>query len=86
MGEWVSLLLQWDKDKHRFIFQHDRETPVVVRYQEGGLSLSDTAAPGIQLKTLGADHFVANCAADPRPVGMTDALFDNVFVNKSAQP
>jgi hypothetical protein len=80
-GEWVSLLLQWDKGQHRFIFQRDREQPVFVTYQ-----VFDTAPPGVQLKTLGADHFVANCAADPRPVGMVDALFDNVFVNQSAQP
>lgn len=88
-GEWVRLLVQWDKDQHQFIFQRDSEPPRVVRYQEGGLSFSDAAAPGIQLKTIGADNFVANCAGDPhgpRPVGMVDALFDNVFVNKSAQP
>ena len=84
--QWVSLLLQWDRHKHRFIFQRDRETPGVVRYQEGGLSLPDTAEPGVQLETLGVDHFVANCSTDPRPVGMVDALFDNVFVNQSALP
>jgi hypothetical protein len=85
-GEWVRLLLQWDRLKHRFIFQRDRETPGVVRYQEGGLSFSDAAAPGIQLKTLGADHFIPTCATDLRPVGMVDALFDNVFVNQRALP
>ncbi|MGH9425888.1 MAG: hypothetical protein ACRD2L_06225 [Terriglobia bacterium] len=77
-GEWVRLLLQWDRD--RFIFQRDREQPVFVTYT----GFSDAAPPGIQLKTLGADHFIANCAANPRPVGMVDALFDNVFVNQSA--
>jgi hypothetical protein len=80
-GEWVSLLLQWDREHHRFIFQRDREQPVFVTY-----TVLDAAAPGVQLKTLGADHFVANCIADPRPVGMVDALFDNVFVNQSALP
>ena len=81
-GEWVKLLVQWDKKPHRFIFQRDKEQPVFVTYK----GFHDDAAPGVQVKTLGADHFVANCAKDPRPVGMVDALFDDVFVNKSAQP
>ena len=78
-GEWVRLLLQWDREHHRFIFQRDREQPVFVTY-----TVLDAAAPGIQLKTLGADNFIANCSNTLRPVGMVDALFDNVFVNQSA--
>lgn len=81
-GEWVMLLLQWDSALDRFIFQRDREQPVFVTYQ----GFSDAAAPGIQLKTIGADNFIANCSNTPRPVGMADALFDNVFVNQSALP
>ena len=81
-GEWVRLLLQWDKGQHRFIFQRDTQPPKFVTYQ----GFSDATPPGIQLKTIGADHFIANCVADPRPVGMVDALFDNVFVNQSALP
>lgn len=81
-GEWVKLLVQWDKKPHRFIFQRDKEHPVFVTYK----GFHDDAAPGVQLKTLGADHFVANCAKDPRPVGMVDALFDDVFVNENALP
>jgi hypothetical protein len=81
-GEWVRLLLQWDSAQDRFIFQRDREQPVFVTYQ----GFSDAAAPGIQLKTLGADNFIANCSTTPRPVGVVDALFDNVFVNQSALP
>ena len=81
-GEWVTLLVQWDKKPHRFIFQRDKEQPVFVTYK----GFHDDAAPGVPVKTLGADHFVANCAKDPRPVGMVDARFDDVFVNKSAQP
>jgi hypothetical protein len=81
-GEWVRLTLQWDKDQDRFIFQRDTHPQKFVTYQ----GFSDAAPPGIQLKTIGADHFIANCAANPRAVGMVDALFDNVFVNKSALP
>jgi hypothetical protein len=79
--QWVRLLLQWDRDRDRFIFQRDREPPVFVEY-----TVSDTAAPAIQLKTLGAQNFTANCVDTPRPVVMVDTLFDNVFVNESAQP
>ncbi len=80
-GQWVRLLLQWDQGNHQFIFQRDRETPATVGY-----NLPDTQPPGIQLKTLGVSNFVANCDVSPRPVGMADALFDNVFVNQSALP
>ena len=81
-GEWVRLLLQWDRARDRFIFQRDTQPQKFVTYQ----GFSDAASPGIQLKTLGADHFIANCVANPRPVSMVDALFDNVFVNQSALP
>jgi hypothetical protein len=81
-GEWVRLLLQWDKDQDRFIFQRDTQPRKFVTY-EGFL---DDAAPGIQVKTIGADNFIANCINTPRPVGVVDALFDNVFVNQSALP
>ena len=85
-GQWVRLLVQWDKDQHRFIFQRGTQPPVFVTYD----GFSDTAAPGFQLKSLDAIQFVANCAGDPhlstRPVGMVDALFDNVFVNESTIP
>jgi len=83
-GEWVRLLVQWDNTslpQHRFIFQRDSETPKIISY-----SVSDVAPPGAQLKTIGADNFVASCSGFGRPVGMVDALFDNVFVNQSALP
>lgn len=83
-GEWVRLLVQWDNTsmpQHRFIFQRDSETPKFISY-----SVSDSAPSGVQLKTLGADNFVASCTGFGKPVGMVDALFDNVFVNQSALP
>ena len=83
-GEWVRLLLQWDKEQHRFIFQRDIQLPAIFSY---GDKITDTAEPGIQSKTIGAHNGIANCNSfSPRPVGMVDALFDNVFVNESAQP
>lgn len=80
-GEWVRLLVRWDKDRHQFIFRGDSGPPAIVEY-----TVSDAAAPGIQVKTIGADNFTANCDNTPRPVGVVDALFDNVFVNQSALP
>ena len=80
-GQWVKLLMQWDQANHQFIFQRGSQTPVIVPYL-----VSDTAELGIQSKDLEVVQFVANCTAAPRPVGMVDALFDNVFVNQSAQP
>jgi len=81
LGEWATLLVQWDKTLHRFIFQRDSKPPLSVPY-----SVSDAAPPAVQVKTLGADHFIANCTVFPRPVAMIDALFDNVFVNQNALP
>jgi hypothetical protein len=84
-GQWVRLLMQWDKDGNQFIFQRGSQPPVFVSYE----GFSDTADPGFQLKSLDAIQFVANCTGDPhspRPVGMVDARFDNVFVNESAFP
>ncbi len=80
-GQWVRLLMQWDQANHQFIFQRGKQTPVLVPY-----SVSDTAEPGFPLKTLEVVHRVANCTTAPRPVGMGDALFDNVVVNESALP
>jgi hypothetical protein len=82
-GQWVRLLMQWDQANHQFIFQRGTLPPVIVPYL-----VSDTAELGVQSKDLEVVQFVANCmpTALPRPVGKVDALFDNVFVNQSAQP
>jgi hypothetical protein len=80
-GQWVKLLMQWDQPNHQFIFQRGALPPVIVPYL-----VSDTAELGIQSKDLEVVQFVANCTGTPRPVGKVDALFDNVFVNQSAQP
>jgi hypothetical protein len=83
-GEWVRLLVQWDNTslpQHRFIFQRDSAAPKIIPY-----SVDDSAPSGIQLKSIGADNFVASCTGFGKPVAMVDALFDNVFVNQSALP
>ena len=81
-GQWVKLLVKWDKDGNQFIFQRGNQSPVPVSY---GI-LPDDAPPVIQFKSLEAANFSANCDVPPRPVGMVDALFDDVSVNESALP
>lgn len=88
-GQWVGLLLQWDQENDQFIFQGGSRPQVIVPYTVNG-TFNDTALAGLQVKSLDAIQFVANCAGAPhlstRPVGMVDALFDNVFVNESTIP
>ena len=81
LGEMVRLRVQWDRDNHRFIFQRDDDPEVLVRY-----TVSDSAPLSIQVKDLGAMHFVPNCTAKPRPMAFIEALFDDVMVNESAAP
>ena len=80
-GEMARLRVQWDRDKHRFIFQRDDNPEVFAPY-----TVSDSAPPGIQVKLLDALHLVPNCTATPRPVAFIEALFDDVLVNESAAP
>ena len=75
-GEMVRLRVQWDRDHHRFLFQRDDEPEVVVPY-----TLSDSAPPGLQAKSLGTQHVVPNCTATLRPMGFIEAWFDDVSVN-----
>lgn len=81
LGEMVRLRVQWDRDNHRFIFQRDDNPEVLAPY-----TVSDSAAPGIQIKYLNAIHLVPNCTATPRPAAFIEAFFDDVMVNESAAP
>ncbi len=81
LGEMVRLRVQWDRDNHRFIFQRDDNPEVLAPY-----TVSDSAAPGIQVKYLNAWHLVPHCTAKPRPAAFIEASFDDVMVNESAAP
>lgn len=81
VGETIRLLIQWDQDNHRFIFQRDDNPPVVSPY-----TVSDVTPSGAKRKNLLIGNFAANCTAAPRPVAFMEAFFDNVFVNESAVP
>lgn len=80
-GERVRLRLQWDRDTHRFIFQRDDAPEVFAPY-----AVSDTAPPGIAVKSLDAMLLVPTCTATPRPMAFIEAWFDDVMVNEAAAP
>ena len=65
------------------VFQRSEDATAIgclpIRWKE-----LKTLAPGFQVKTIGVNNFIAHYINTPRPVGMIDALFDNVFVNQSA--
>jgi uncharacterized repeat protein (TIGR01451 family) len=75
----VTLLMQWDRPNHRFIFQRDNQPLAFIPY-----AVSDTAPPSLQFKMLDVNNFVANCTATPRPVGFLDVSYDNVYLNSTA--
>jgi hypothetical protein len=80
-GERVRLRMQWDRDRHQFVFQRDDDPEVVAPY-----AVSDTAPPGIAAKLLDAIHLLPNCMATPRSMAVIEAWFDDVRVNESAAP
>ena len=81
VGQWVTLLVQWDQVNHRFIFQRDSQAKQFVPY-----TVSDTTPPGLPLKRIGVNNFVPHCTDPARPVASMNALFDNVAVNQSTIP
>jgi hypothetical protein len=77
-GEMATLLVQWDRDNHRFIFQRDDDPEIFVPY-----ALADTAPPRGRRKGLRIVYGAANCTTS-RPQAFIEAFFGNVFVNESA--
>ena len=85
VGQWVRLLVQWDPDNDRFIFQRGSEAQQFVSYVDLGV-VTDSTPPGLQEKGIGVYNFVPNCTDAVRPAASMNALFDNVFVNSTAIP
>jgi hypothetical protein len=83
VGQWVRLLMQWDRDNSRFIFQRDSQAPQFVSYQN---MVEETGPAHVPLKRIDVANFVPNCMGPARPVADMNALFDNVAVNESAIP
>lgn len=75
----TTLGIEWDRARHRFLFQRDAQPKVILAYTG-----TDTAPPGRINKALLVEHFVANCAAGQRPTALMDTSFDDVFVNPAA--
>jgi hypothetical protein len=83
VGEWVSLLMQWDRDNSRFIFQRGLQAPQFVSYLN---VVSETGPAHLQVKRIDVANFVPNCMDPARPVAAENVLWDNVAVNQSAIP
>jgi hypothetical protein len=81
IGGDVTVEMEWDKAGSRFLFSRDGGTPAAVNY-----AVLDGSPAGEPLALIGVRNFVLNCTASPRPSGMIDATFDNVYVNKAAVP
>jgi hypothetical protein len=71
-----TLLMQWDKANHRFLFQRGSNPQTEVDY--GGI-VTDTMAPNLPLLQIKAFTGVENCTAQ-RMRASIDATIDNVFV------
>jgi hypothetical protein len=78
----ATLRVEWDPANHRFIFTRDGLSSVGYVY-----TVPDAARGGfVDVKRLDANLALANCATEPRPTALMDALFDDVYVNESAAP
>lgn len=78
-GQKVKLLMQWDPDNQRFIFQRDDQPEVFLSY-----TVPDTAAPGTDSKFFDVTNGAPNCTEEPPSVAFIEAFFDDVFANESA--
>lgn len=77
-----ALAIEWDKPNKRFRF-------VVNEGQFEGFAnytVADGSAPSSSSKQLGIRTELASCSNGVRTSGLIDATFDDVQVNKSAQP
>jgi hypothetical protein len=73
-GQTATLSLEWDKANHRFLFKRG-DKRVVFAYD-----LTDTIPPVFDIKYLSVIAGVPNCTSSPKPTGLMNALFDNVYI------
>jgi len=80
VGQPVNLLLQWDPPTNRFLFQVDANPIMSYTY-----TFADAVPPQnfFDKKTIGIDHYVANCVATQTQAFMSVDV-DDVFVNTQA--
>lgn len=81
VGTPTTVSLQWDKPGKTFYFSRDGVGTGTVAYAE-----SDAAVPGVLFRQASTRVNVPSCQSAPRVSAVVDALFDNVFVNRSAAP
>ena len=81
VGTPVTVSLQWDKPGKTFYFSREGGPTGTVAYAE-----SDASPPGVLFRQVSTRVNVPTCQSAPRVSSMVDALFDNVFVNRSAAP
>ncbi len=81
VGTPATVSLQWDKPGKTFYFGREGATTGTVAYAE-----SDASPPSLAFRQVSTRVNVPMCQSAPRVSSMVDALFDNVFVNRSAAP
>jgi len=75
-GQKAVLSVEWNTTDQQFIFQRDKQTPVVFAMP----GVQDTLAPTVDYKKLMASTEVPNCTSSPRPTGFINVLFDDVYI------
>lgn len=77
-GQSATLSVEWDKAKHRFLFQRDANKSLIFAYDPH--EYPDTFSPVSNIKFLSVLSRVPNCTATPRSTGLMNTLFDNVYI------
>jgi hypothetical protein len=81
LGQSLVVQLQWDQPAKTFLFGREGATGGSVAYTH-----DDSNPPGVAFKQLSTRLDLPNCQTAARTVGLVDAAFDNVGVNRSAAP
>ena len=80
-GKEVTLSMELDKDKHKFIFICTSKTAnKTVKFTYDQIKYPDKSSPYYKTKKLSVYSEVPNCTSQTRPVGFMNAVFDNVFI------
>jgi hypothetical protein len=76
LGQTVKLRVKWDQPNNQFIFQMNKDPEVAMKY-----TVPDDDPPIIDIKALWVVRGTPDCTATPGAAILTDACFDNVYVN-----
>jgi len=78
-GQDVTLMMQWDPDNDRFVFQKDDEEEVEISYEGKGWNENE---PFGKFKGLRVHSAISSCS-EPPAMGFVEADIDDVFVNSN---